>query len=71
MSLVHEYLQAAASHALKGQNDVLKGVEQSEDDAHRFALVKASGFFNKLVQDIYRELERLERDDADDDGPDE
>jgi hypothetical protein len=63
MALVHEFLQAAASLALKGQQEVLQGVP---DDAHREALVKASGLFNKLAQEIYTLLGRLERDDDDD-----
>jgi hypothetical protein len=66
MALVHEFLQAAASLALKGQQEVLQGVPECSDDAHREALVKASGLFNKLAQEIYTLLGRLERDDDDD-----
>jgi hypothetical protein len=68
MALVHEFLQAAASLALKGQQEVLQGVPDSTDDAHREALIKASGLFNKVAQDIYVLLGRLERDDDDTGG---
>lgn len=70
MAIVHEYLQAAASLALKGQNEVLQGVPQCNEDYQRETLVKASGLFNDVAQEIYKLLGRLEREDDDDSGPD-
>lgn len=68
MALVHEHLQLAASLALQGQQEVLKDFGDIADDAHREAIVTVSGLFNKLAQDVYRILGRLERDDDDDGG---
>ena len=69
MTTAHPTLRAAAAHAIAGQNSVIKGVTEAVEDAHQKALVRVSGLFNKLAEDIYRELERLEPDE-DDEPPD-
>ena len=68
MTTAHPTLRAAAAHAIAGQNSVIEGVTEVVDDAHQKALVRVSGLFNKLAEEIYKEIERLDPDD--DDGPD-
>ena len=69
MTTAHPTLRAAAALAIRGQNSVIEGVSEVVDDAHQKALVRVSGLFNRLAEDIYKELERLDPDETDD-GPD-
>lgn len=66
MALAHDILRAAAKVALQGQQSVIAGLDQVEDEYHRKALVDLSGQFNKLASVIYKTLQLMEREDGED-----
>ena len=62
---VWDNLRSAAALAIQGQNDTVLASGDVTDDKHRAVLIKVSGLFNQLAQEVFRELERLEPDDDD------
>ena len=58
-------LRSAAALAIQGQNETVLAAGDVTDDKHRSVLIKVSGLFNQLAQEVFRELERLEPDDDD------
>ena len=63
---VWESLRSAAALAIQGQNETVMAAGEVTDDNHRVVLIKVSGLFNQLAQEVFRELERLEPDDDED-----